>query len=250
MPNPNQAKRTKGVLRYSIDQLLLVDAIRYLVAATRYLWLVVVRQKLRTWDLEKGIANGVAENTIHHNLRGLRDLAVARSHFLARPLSVIESIDADATVLSIGPRSEGELLNLMAHGFKWANISGLDLISYSPRIELGDMHRMPHPDGSFDVVVAGWVIAYSEKPSIAAKEIVRVTRPGGVIAVGVEYSPLSESQVIDLLGYRPGAEKRIASCDDILALFGDAVDHIYFIHDVRPSRLDHVGSMCVVFSIK
>jgi SAM-dependent methyltransferase len=250
MPQPSDVKSNKGVLRHSLDQLLLIDAVRYVVAALRYLWFVIVRRRLRTWDLEKGIAAGVAENTIHHNLRGIRDLAVARSHLLVRPLSVIEAVTAQAEVLSIGPRSEGELLNLTAHGFEWSRIRGLDLISYSPRIELGDMHQMPFQDASFDVVIAGWVLAYSERPTVAANEIVRVTRPGGLVAVAVEYSPLSEEEVVKLMGYRPGAAGRIASCEEILSFFGDAVDRIYVYHDISPTNRQRIGSMCVIFSVK
>src|SRR5690606_26436775 len=129
----------------------------------------------------------------------------------------------DAQVLSIGPRAEGELLNLAAHGFEWSKIRGLDLISYSPRIDLGDMHNIPYSDASFDVVIAGWVLAYSERPAVAAQEMARVTRPGGLVAVGVEYSPLSEEDVIKMMGYLPGANRRIGSCEEILALFGDTV---------------------------
>lgn len=250
MPNPSKVKSSKGLVRHTVDQLLLIDALRYFVAATRYLWYVIVLRRLRTWDLEKGIAAGVAENTIHHNLRGIRDLAVARSHFLVRPLSIIETISPESKVLSIGPRSEGELLNLTAHGFRWSNIRGLDLITYSPRIDLGDMHHMPYENGTFDLVVAGWVLAYSEQPIVAALEIARITRHGGLIAIGVEYSPMSEEEVIKMMGYRPGAAKRIDSCKDILEFFGDKVDHIYFHHDVAHSQRDQIGSMCVIFSVK
>ena len=90
---------------------------------------------------------------------------------------------SEAKVLSIGPRAEGELLNLLAHGFRWRNITGLDMISYSPKIDIGDMHAMPYPDDSFDSVVASRVLGYSESPWRAAAEFVRVTRSGGVIAV-------------------------------------------------------------------
>jgi len=37
-----------------------------------------------------------------------------------------------ADVLCIGPRSEAEILQLWAHGFKLSRIKALDLISYSP----------------------------------------------------------------------------------------------------------------------
>ena len=49
-------------------------------------------------------------------------------------------------VLSIWPRSEGEIFNIFAHGFELNNITGLDLFSYSPYIKLGDMHNLKFND--------------------------------------------------------------------------------------------------------
>lgn len=191
MPNPSQIRRKKGLLRHTLDQLLLVDLIRYAVVAVRYFWFVRLCRRLVTLDPANRGGSAVATHTVSHNLKGLRDLAVNRSHLLVRPLSVLESLPVDAHVLCIGPRTEGELFSLAAHGFMWDHILGLDLISYSPRVRLGDMHETRLDAHSFDAVVLGWVLAYSEQPELAAREVIRITRPGGIVAVGVEYSPLS-----------------------------------------------------------
>lgn len=250
MPNPSLVRRSKGVLRHTLDQLLLVDVIRFAVVAVRYLWFVQVRRRLSTFDIKSGTGSPVATNTISHNLKGLRDLAVNRSHLLVRPLSVLESLPVEAEILSVGPRSEGELFNLAAHGFALKKVTGLDLISYTPRVRLGDMHAMPFGDNSFDAVILGWVLAYSEEPARAAREVVRVTRPGGVVAVGVEYSPQSQDDIVRELGYLPGSAKRIGSCEEILEFFGPAVDHVYLNHTVAARDRSRVGSFCVIFSIR
>lgn len=250
MPNPSQVRRHKGLFRHTVDQLLLVDLVRYSVVAIRYFWYTRIRRRLVTFDPKSGQRTAVATHTISHNLKGLRDLAVNRSHLLVRPLSVIESLPVDAKVLSIGPRTEGELFNLAAHGFVLANISALDLISYSPRVQVGDMHCISFTENSFDAVILGWVLAYSEDPSAAAREAVRVARPGGIIAIGIEYSPQSQADIVRDMGYLPGAENRIGSCDEILGFFGQAVDHVYVKHVVAPSALGHVGSLCVIFSVR
>ena len=249
MPNPSHVRRAKGLVRHTLDQLLLVDAIRFAVTALRYLWYVQVRRRLATYDVASG-STGVAANTVSHNLKGLRDLAVNRSHLLVRPLSVLETLPVESKILSIGPRSEGELFNLAAHGFMLGNVTGLDLISYSPRVHLGDMHAMKFADSSFDAVILGWVLAYSEDPRRAAREVLRVTRPGGVIAAGVEYSPQTQDDIVRELGYLPGARRRIDSCEAILAFFGDAVDHVYTRHIVAERDRDRVGSLCVIFSVR
>ena len=51
----------------------------------------------------------------------------------------------------------------MSYGISRKNISAIDLISYSPWIDLGDMHNLPYKDNSFDIIICGWVIAYSNK---------------------------------------------------------------------------------------
>lgn len=250
MPNPSLVRRHKGLLRHTLDQLLLVDLFRYAVVAVRFFWYVRIRRRLLTFDLKSGQSAAVAPNTISHNLKGLRDLAVNRSHWLVRPLSVIESLPVDAKILSVGPRTEGELFNLAAHGFALAKVSALDLISYSPRVQVGDMHHMPFADAVFDAVILGWVIAYSEDPRAAAREAVRVVRSGGVIAVGVEYSPQSQEEIVRDVGYLPGAQHRIGNCTEILGYFGETVDHVYLNHDIAPSGRGQVGSLCVIFSVR
>ncbi len=250
MPNPSDVRRSKGLLRHTLDQLMLVDLIRYGVVALRFIWFVKIRRRMATWRPGGESAGPVAENTVSHNLKGLRDLAVNRSHLLVRPLSVLESLSTNARILSVGPRSEGELLSLAAHGFSWPSIEGLDLISYSPRVRLGDMHEAPYPDRTFDAVVLGWVLAYSEDPARAAREMLRIVRPGGVIAVGVEYNPMTQAEIVASTGYLPGATMRIESCEQILSYFGDAVDHIYYKHVVAPGGQDRIGALCVIFSVR
>jgi SAM-dependent methyltransferase len=250
MPNPSETRHVKGLFRHTLDQLLHVDLLRYVVVATRYLWFVQVRKSLRTFDTASGTHAAVATHTISHNLKGLRDLAVNRSHLLVRPLSVIERLPTDADVLSIGPRSEGELFNLVAHGFVFKRVRGLDLISYSPKVTLGDMHSAPFESNSFDAIILGWVLAYSENRFHAAQEVVRLARPGGVVAVGVEYSPQSVDEIEAELGYQPGSRSRIASCAEILGYFGEAVDHVYYQHTVAERDRNEVGAFCVIFSVR
>jgi len=107
---------------------------------------------------------------------------------------------------------------------------------------------MPYADNSWDAVMLGWVIPYSSEPELAAREVVRVTRPGGLIAIGITYYP--EDGADHLLKDNPrfGRERKNRSVDGMLSLFGDHVETVYFRHDVSdPSRQ---GSCMVVFSTK
>jgi hypothetical protein len=228
-------------------QALRMDPIRQRVAHARFIYYVKLLKRLRTFDRN---SDGITENTISHNVKGMADLSVVRSNMLVRPLSVIQSLNAESRILSIGPRTEGEIFNLMAHGFSADRIRGLDLISYSPFVDVGNMHEMPYGDSSWDAVIMGWVISYSSEQRRAAMEVVRVTRPGGIVAVGLEwYPPKKKEQILDKLGYALGHSEEPKSTDEVLALFGDHVDRVYVRHD-PVENLDRVGEIFVIFSIK
>lgn len=90
------------------------------------------------------------------------------------------------SLLIIGPRYEPEIL--MAQGLGWdrSGIRGLDTFSYSPRIDLGDMHSLPYADASFSSIVCAWTLSYSDRPEVAAAEMQRVLRPGGYLVVSMQ----------------------------------------------------------------
>jgi SAM-dependent methyltransferase len=237
-------------LTRNAKQLLHVNGIRYTVALGRYFWFAVVRRKLRM--LDPGSAD-IGAHTVSHNLKGLKDLAGSRSSKLIRPLSVVDALlnqGRSARILTIGPRTEGEILNLMAHGFSCKQIRGLDLISYSPWIDLGDMHAMPYPDSSFDVVIVGWTLAYSENPRKAVQEIVRVARPGAIVAIGVEHNPLSPEQLQAMVGYVPGGRRRIRSTGEIAQMFEGHLEKTYFAQDVLPEHQAELGSIILIASVR
>lgn len=50
-------------------------------------------------------------------------------------------------------------------------------------LAVGDVHDLPFPDGSFDVVHAHQVLHHVADPVQALREMRRVTRPGGLVAV-------------------------------------------------------------------
>jgi ubiquinone/menaquinone biosynthesis C-methylase UbiE len=55
--------------------------------------------------------------------------------------------------------------------------------------EVGDVYRLDHPGGSFDVVHAHQVLQHLTDPVRALREMARVCRPGGLIAVrDVDYA--------------------------------------------------------------
>lgn len=243
----------KGRLEQLRDSLFLVPLVRKVAVLLRLLWFVRIRRKLRT--IESADAFAV---TVEHNLRQLGQCN-PRIDLLAKPLSVLELAHAGSRVLIIGPRNEHDLFTFVGNGFRLRNLRGLDLISYSPRIDLGDMHRTPYPDDSWDIVVCGWTLSYSSEPRKVAQEIVRICRDGGLVAIAVEYSTMTEEDELALAGYsiqeRDRLPRRVNSVEDILELFGPHVGEVYFRHDAplkqshgREGLAENVSSVGVIFS--
>jgi len=109
------------------------------------------------------------------------------------------------------------------------------------------MHDMPFEDNSFDAISAGWVIAYSNDPYKAAKEMVRVLKPGGIVAIGVEYAP--EGMHSDM-EYVPGAGRVTSQTKQITQYFEDSIRHLYFNHEITADRINFKGSVIAIFSIE
>ena len=95
-----------------------------------------------------------------------------KAELLVYPLKAIDFVDyKNFKVLSIGPRVESELMTIRSLGFKWKNIKAVDLHSYSKLIKLGDMHQLDYDDNSFDLIVSGWTLRYSNNVYKALSEI-------------------------------------------------------------------------------
>lgn len=221
--------------------LLRVEAINRIIFRIRFIYFVHVRRRVRVSADQRSVIS--PEYSIDMLKRAITSDRPLR---LIRPLSVIDGIDrASVRVLSVGCRFETELLYLLGYGFR--KVRGLDLISYSPWVDVGNMHAMPYSNDAWDVVILGWVLSYSETPEAAVREIVRVTRRGGIVAVAVSYYPRSWLEEAERAGRLIGNKERIQTVDEILGLFDGHVDRVYFSHE--PSQ--DVESYCaVIFSIR
>lgn len=89
-------------------------------------------------------------------------------------------------LLILGPRFEDELLFAEGLGWEKSQIFALDLLAYSPRVTIGDMHDMPFSDGFFTAISCGWTLSYSREPLRAMQELDRVCAPEGIICFGID----------------------------------------------------------------
>ena len=181
---------------------------RILISVFRYLFFNLTGQ-FKTYYDKHSIDNDNLINyesgktTITHNLvyrdlpknfsykqikKKLLQFSGNKAEALVYPLKAIDYIDyRNFKVLSIGPRVESELMTIRSLGFKWKNIEAIDLHSYSNLVKLGDMHQLEFADNSFDFIISGWTLRYSNNVNKALSEILRVIKPGGLISIGFTY---------------------------------------------------------------
>ena len=219
------------------------EYINRLVFKIRFLFFVYIRRNIKVYENESSvIANKYSIKMLKRGITSNRPLK------FILPLAVIEEVNKQGKTLSIGCRFETELLYLAAYGFKKSGIRGMDMISYSPWIDIGNMHKMPYADSSFDTVTMGWLISYSETPEVAAREVVRVLKPGGFVAIAVShYSTEQIKKILEDKSYVAHPGNRIQTTDGLLKIFEPYVDQVYFRHQ-PPSTKE--GACTVVFSIK
>lgn len=115
-----------------------------------------------------------------------RALHRRREHWLARLLP-----PGPARVLDAGCGTGGFIKRLGATRPGW-NVEGVDIepqaVSLARErtgaaIVQGSLTALPLPDGSFDAVSTGDVLYHIDDPREAIREMARVLRPGGVLAV-------------------------------------------------------------------
>ena len=229
-----------------LQQFLQVREIRNAVALVRYFVLRVVLRRSKT--ISDPDRPHLGRETFNYNFATMRRsvTTVDRMHHLLRPVTAIASVATNLPTLktlSIGPRAEGELLLIAGYGFSWNNIHAVDLFSYSPRIDVSDMHDMPYGDSTFDIVFSGWCLAYSDDPPRALREMIRVLKDGGIVAFGQGHSQTGELTV--------GGRYKSNSLDEIFAPIQDHIDTVYFRHEITPEmREKDLTAIVHVFSIK
>jgi ubiquinone/menaquinone biosynthesis C-methylase UbiE len=68
--------------------------------------------------------------------------------------------------------------NLVESAKQRAEAMGLEI-----KFEQGDAEAMPYPNNTFDVVMTMFGAMFAPRPEVAASELVRVCKPGGIIAM-------------------------------------------------------------------
>ena len=199
----------------------------------RFLYFFYIKKSFKTYYPIDSSEHGMAKNSyetalesnVYHINKPIRNFfkyfakfKATRSNELVYPLKSLGFVDFQSSkVLSVGPRLESEIYTLFANGFRLKNIKSIDLQSYTSLIDLGDMLKMPYKDNSFDVVVVGWVLAYTDKVKEAIAELVRVSKNGSLISIGISHKPDIQLSKVPL-----------KSSKEIISYFGENLNEVYF----------------------
>ena len=89
--------------------------------------------------------------------------------------------------------------------------------------KLGDVTRMPYPDGHFAIVICRFVFHHLERPLVVLKEMKRVAKPGGrVVVADMAPAPEKAAALDQEERLRDPSHVRALPERDLLALFDEA----------------------------
>lgn len=189
----------------------------------------------------------IIKNTSHINLKFYQISKIynlytpKRKLFHFYPLRALNFLrPLNMKVLSIGPRNESELFTLVTLGFQLKNISALDLQSYSNLIKLGDATNMPFEKNSFDLVIIGKMLVYTNEPDKVINETIRVLKDNGMVSM---YHSHNKNKRF--------SNYYLDTSKIILDLFGDNLNDIYFkYHSFDKNKKLDRGISNILVSIK
>lgn len=116
-----------------------------------------------------------------------------RNERLLRVVAMPPHNTRDDTLLLIGPRNVAELVLSWLYGFRWRNVTGIDLYSTNPKIKVMDMQAMTFADSTFDAIVMSHTFSYADDPEQCLAECTRVLKLGGRLVFNHAFTPLEDS---------------------------------------------------------
>jgi len=205
-------------------ELLKIDALRFHICRLRW---ILYRSRLKVLDQQSA---GVGTRTISHNLGAFETHTKLvfgmkkRMSLLLYPTAALLANVPWANVLIVGPRTEDDILWAWSLGLRGAR--GLDLFSYSPWIEVGDIHATNYKSDSFDAVLLGWMLAYSTRPDEVIREVKRILKPGGLLGIAMEAIAADK-----LASIKDTLENPLNSSADLMEL---VVEEVVYVYDPKP----------------
>ncbi len=184
-------KPTRSLIYPGVARAVAMQPVLFEVWYRMRAWRYLLTHGMQSFDPNQETPKGFLGKVGAYNQSQLWTWHRTRTEKIMAVLRCVASVPKNARLLVIGPRNEAELLLLHLYGFDLGNIRSIDIFSYSPKIELMDMHDIKYPDGTFDIVYSAWTLRYSYDLKKACDEIVRVVKPGGLVATGFSHSKMN-----------------------------------------------------------
>lgn len=172
---------------------------RIFVGYIRWIFFYKILRNFKSLQIENAIEGAIDHNKMYFSKFPLPDFTMKRMDRLISMVKSIEMINDKTHFLVIGPRTESDIMR-MRYKFPRAKINSIDIISYSPWIEIQDAHNTNFNDNSFDCIISGWVLKYSSNQKKMVREMLRIIKNQGIIAIGIEH-------------YKPDTNKKFGGKD-------------------------------------
>ena len=159
---------------------------RIIIGYLRWVYYYKLNKSYRALEIKDSIDGTVNHNKTAFTKFPLTDFTMLRMDRLIAITKSIEFVGNHSNFLIIGPRTESDIMK-MIYNYPKASISAIDIISYSPWIDLQDAHSTNFPSNNFDCILSGWVLKYSKDKEKMMTEMVRLVKNKGLITIGIEY---------------------------------------------------------------
>jgi len=125
-----------------------------------------------------------------HNLGQIKRFTrTRRAEYGYEVLTTNFGILSDKKLLVVGGRSVQEFLLAWTFGFRWENMTGIDLFSANKKILAMNVEKMSFSENSFDAITSINTFGYTDHIEDALRECARVLKPDGRLVFNHDYRP-------------------------------------------------------------
>ena len=200
------------IIKQVCRQLLSFARLRNFYCYLRVLYFCKLKKNLKDFG---NISDNTWKHTLDSNKRAVYDKNINLPKHPNRK-----------TVFQIGKSLGGSKSNLLIEAVQkkydrseFKNIASNDLLSYSPLIQLGDMHKLDFDHEEFDIVLMGWCLAYSNDKEKVLSEVKKVLKPNGIMVIGHTVLSSPDNDILEKRGYLVASPfVKINSLDDLDSL--------------------------------
>ena len=119
-----------------------------------------IKRNFKRLQIQDAIKGTISHNKTAFLKFPMPDFTMKRMDRLIAIVKSMEFIEDYSNILIIGPRTESDIMKIK-YNYPKASINAIDIISYSPWIDLQDAHQTNFSSNMFNCIISGWVLKYS-----------------------------------------------------------------------------------------